>query len=496
MLDTDLINPDKSYDAVLVGAGIMSATLAALLHELDPSMHLLMLERLDEVGSESSAATNNAGTGHAANCELNYTPVQADGTINVSKALEINAAFEQTLEFLASLTEKGRLIPDKFLHLLPHISFVWGRSDVAFLKQRHQKLSSFYAFSSMEWSQDSLEIEEWIPLLMQGRDREQLVAATRIKRGTDVDFGALTSAYLEPLQEIGALDLRTTSEVVDLHRDGDASWVVEFKDQFGSHDVRTPFVFLGAGGNAITLLQKSGIPEGLAYGGFPVSGQWLVCTNSELTEKHNTKVYGKAKVGAPPMSVPHLDRRWIGGKRSLLFGPFAGFSTRFAKKGSRWDLFGSIKKTNLLPMLQVGIKNFDLINYLVEQLQLSNEDRLEMLQEFLPNASNKDWDLSIAGQRVQIIKRTDQGGRLQMGTEVVASKDGSLAALLGASPGASTAVSIMLEVLQRCFRERMASNDWQKRLRTLIPSFGKDLQVNQSLHAEIKKRNNALLNLM
>ncbi len=470
----------------------MSATLAVLLKELDPEMRLLIVERLDAPALESSSAINNAGTGHAANCELNYTPLK-HGKIQTSKAIVINNSFEQSLELWASLTVMGRLSPKEFLHFLPHISFVWGGEDVAFLHQRYKDLKSLNAFSSMEWTEDKGELDCWVPLVMEGRNCHQLVAATRVKRGTDVDFGALTSAYLDSLLRNGAVELKLETELTHLTRDKEGVWQLELKDPTHSKHVSSPFVFLGAGGGALSLLQKSGIEEGLAYGGFPVSGQWLVCSDPELTARHKAKVYGKAKIGSPPMSVPHLDSRWIAGKRSLLFGPFAGFTTKFLKNGSKWDLFRSIGNNNFGPMLDVGVRNFDLVQYLLGQLRQNQKDRVQSLQDFQPTADQMDWQLSLAGQRVQIIKRTKAGGELKMGTEVVAAADGSLAALLGASPGASTAVTIMLEVLQRCWAQRMASKEWQERLRTLLPSFGRNLTIDSPCFNEIRERNDSVL---
>ena len=488
------------YDAVLVGAGIMSSTLASLLHALDPGLRLLLVERLEGPALESSAAVNNAGTGHAANCELNYTPKQSDGTVATVKALSINAAFERSLEFWASLAETGQLDPASFLHQVPHLSLVWGQDDVAFLQQRHRQLSQLPAFSAMQWSVDAAEIADWMPLVMEGRRRDQPVAATRIERGVDLDFGSLTRALLQPLQTAGALEVCFGTSVQGLSRlrtpamtSGD--WQLELKGPTGRRSVQAPFVFLGAGGGALPLLQSSGIPEAADYAGFPVSGQWLVCGKSALVERHHAKVYGKAKVGAPPMSVPHLDTRWIDGQRSLLFGPYAGFSSKFLKTGSLLDLPLSVRPTNLLPMLQVGVNNLSLVKYLINQLRQSETDRMEALRAFLPEARDEDWSLSVAGQRVQIIKRTQDGGKLQMGTEVVTAADGSLAALLGASPGASTSVRIMLEVLERCFSSGLASDDWQQRLQALIPSYGEDLNADAELLVNTRQRSDALLGL-
>ncbi len=495
MVVSDAIGSEARFDAVLVGAGIMSSTLALLLHELDPEMRILIIERLGEPALESSSAINNSGTGHAANCEFNYTPSNLDGSLNISKALAINSAFERSLELWASLTELGKLSPISFLHSLPHISFVWSESNIAFLRQRYKSLSTNKAFKDMEWSEDVKEIQEWIPLIMNSRDSGQKVAATRVMRGTDIDFGALTIAYLKELQLSGAVEIRLSTEVVGIHRSYDQTWRLSLSGNRSEYSVETPFVFLGAGGGALSLLQKSGIPEGKSYGGFPVSGQWLVCNDPSLTRMHNAKVYGKSAIGAPPMSVPHLDTRWIKGKRSLLFGPFAGFNTKFLKNGSRFDFFKTIKFSNALSLIQAGAKNLDLINYLFGQLQLDHSARINALKEFFPQANSEDWTLSIAGQRVQIIKMTQNGGVLKLGTEVVSSSDGSLAALLGASPGASTAVSIMLEVLQSCWSKKMSTDLWQERLKKLLPSFGKGFASDEILLNKLRHRSDSLLGL-
>ena len=496
MFNTISSNSENTYDAILVGAGIMSSTLAVLLHELDPDLRLLIVERLSSAGLESSNAKNNAGTGHAANCELNYTPIQKDGDITTSKAFEINKSFERSLELWASLAEKGKLIPQSFLKKLPHISLVFGNNDIAFLKKRFSELTSQPAFSQMEFTMDHGELRDWIPLVMGGRKQSEKIGATRIKRGTDIDFGDLTRSYINHIEREESIEMNFSTNVENLEQDSSGDWYLSLKGTKKNRIVRSKFVFLGAGGGALSLLQKSEIPEGLSYAGFPVSGKWLICEEEKLTKTHNAKVYGNADIGAPPMSVPHLDTRWINGKKSLLFGPFAGFSSNFLKYGSKLDLFRSIKPTNFVSMLQAGLDNIDLGKYLFNQLIQTKEDRIETLRKFLPLASSGDWKLSIAGQRVQIIKQTGKGGVLKMGTEVVTSSDGSLAALLGASPGASTAVTIMIEVLNRCWHDEMKSSRWQDKLLELFPSFGIDINSNQEALMAIRKRNDFLLKLI
>ncbi len=497
MFNTSASHSENTYDAILVGAGIMSSTLAVLLHELDPDLRLLVVERLSSAGLESSCAKNNAGTGHAANCELNYTPIQEDGSINITKAFEINKSFEQSLEFWASLTEKGKLIPKTFLNKLPHISLVFGDKDISLLKKRFSELSSHAAFAQMEFTQDHGELKDWIPLIMDGRKENEQIAATKIERGTDIDFGNLTRSYINQIEGAKSIEINYSTNVENLQQGREGDWYLSLEGGAKKNRiVRSKFVFLGAGGGTLTLLQKSGIPEGLSYAGFPVSGKWLICEGEKSTKTHNAKVYGNAAVGAPPMSVPHLDTRWIDGKRSLLFGPFAGFSSNFLKYGSKLDLFRSIKSTNLSSMLQAGLDNIDLGKYLLNQLIQTNEDRIETLKRFLPRVSPNDWKLSIAGQRVQIIKQTSKGGVLKMGTEVVTSSDGSLAALLGASPGASTAVTIMIEVLNRCWHEKMKSSKWENKMLELFPTIRTDINSNQERLLAIRKRNDFLLKLI
>lgn len=497
-------------DVVLIGAGIMSATLGTLLKELAPSLTIHIYERMDGSATESSDAWNNAGTGHAAYCELNYTSEREDDSIDISKAVKVSEAFEVSKQFWAHLVERCEVnCPADFIRQVPHCAFVWGGENVEFLRKRWEAMTAVPLFKGMEFSEDPAVMHEWMPLAMEGRAGR--AAATKMDMGTDVDFGALTREMFARLMRMKGVQMHFGHEVRDIDRAEDenqedeqgalqkprgSGWELRLKDLHSGTKkrIKTSFVFIGAGGGSLPLLQKADIPEGRAYGGFPVSGQWLRCTNKEVIERHNAKVYGKASVGAPPMSVPHLDTRRIGGEKALLFGPYAGFSTKFLKKGSWLDLVKSVKLGNLVPMLSAGIHNIPLTRYLIQQVMQSDDDRMKALREYYPDAREEDWALEVAGQRVQVIKADEEeGGVLEFGTEVVAAADGSLAALLGASPGASTAVSIMLSLIEKCFPDRMQA--WTPKLQEMIPSYGKSLAEDAALLAQLREETGRVLGI-
>ena len=474
----------------------MSATLGTVLHELEPTWKILIVERLSAVGHESSNAWNNAGTGHSALCELNYTPERPDGSIAIDSAVTVNEQFQISRQFWSWLVSE-KIIPDpsSFIHQSPHMSFVWGEANVAYLRKRFDALREHPLFMGMEYSEDPLEIARWAPLLIDGRKKGEPLAATRFVSGSDVDFGALTKSLVDRLVADGvsiALDYRVNR----LKKMTDGGWRLNLRAEIGSTpvDVEASFVFVGAGGMSLNLLQKSGIKEIRGYGGFPVSGVWLRCDNPEVVARHKAKVYGKANVGAPPMSVPHLDTRVVEGNTSLLFGPYAGFTPKFLKNGSVTDLFASLRLHNIGPMLAVGLGNFSLLRYLVSEVFASRGKRLEALWDFYPSADPDDWYELTAGQRVQVIKPDPKKvGVLQFGTEVVTSADGSISGLLGASPGASTAAAIMIDVLERCFPERLAG--WSKKLRGMVPSYGTKLSDDADLAYRSMSRTGSVLKL-
>lgn len=473
-------------DVALVGAGVINATLGALLRQVEPDWSITLIERLDGVAAESSDPWNNAGTGHSALCELNYTPEKPDGSIDITKAVTVNEQFQVTRQFWAYAVENGLLTDVRnFLNPIPHVSFVHGADRIDYLRRRQQALASNPLFSSTEFTDDRGEFARRLPLMADGRDLSEPVALNWSPHGTDVDFGALSKQLIGYGVKTGTEAL-FGHEVRNLSQQPDGSWMLKIRNRRTGANVKlnAKFVFVGAGGQALPLLQKSGIAEAKGFGGFPVGGQFLRTSNPELTAGHQAKVYGFPPLGAPPMSAPHLDTRIIGGKPWLLFGPFAGWSPKFLKQGHVTDLPGSVKPNNLLSMLGVGVTEMGLVNYLVSQLLQSDPARVEALREFVPRAVDADWERTIAGQRVQVIRRDrSKGGALEFGTTVLSAADGSIAGLLGASPGASTAVPAMFDVLERCFGDRYQS--WMPKLTEMVPSLGTQLSNEPGLFEEL-----------
>ena len=479
----------REYDVILIGGGIMSATLGTLLHEFDPALKIAIFERLGRFAKESSAAWNNAGTGHSAFCELNYTPEKEDGTIDISKAESIAEQFEISKQFWSYLVSKKYIEnPKNFINSCPHMSLVFGEKDAEFLKNRYEKMEKSNLFNGMEFSTDHEILKKWIPLIMSKRKENEVLAATKMDLGTDVNFGNLTRKMGRFLAEDSLVDVFLYHEVKDLELEKDGTWNIEVKNRMTSksQNVSAKFVFVGAGGYALPLLDSSDIPESEGYGGFPVSGEWLVSHNPDIIAKHHAKVYTQATVDAPPMSVPHLDLRIIDGEKALLFGPFAGFSTKFLKNGSYLDLPESVNFKNIRSLFGAWWHNLPLTKYLIEQVAMTKSQRMAHLRHFVKDAKEEDWELKVAGQRVQVIKKDrEKGGKLEFGTEVVINKNKTIASLLGASPGASTAAYAMIHILEECFGDKL-KNEWREKLLEIIPSYGQKLSENAELTEKIR----------
>ena len=489
--------PEVNYDLICVGGGIMSATLALLAKILQPNLKVLIVERLDKVAQESSATWNNAGTGHSALCELNYTPEDANGNVTIKKAIDICTQFEMSKQFWCYLTQKGFIKnPERFICNVPHHSWVMGKTNAEYLEKRYKSMRQHFMFDTIEFTRDIAQMKKWFPLMMHDRADDEIMAASRIERGTEVNYGVLTEQLFQILEEQFDTPVYCNKEVLDVDPDSTIDWTVKIKDTHSreTQHFDAKHVFIGAGGGSLLLLQKVEIKEKAGYGGFPVSGEWLVCKNENIINEHNAKVYSKAGIGDPPMSVPHLDTRYINGKRELLFGPFAGFSPKFLKEGSNLDLFKSIKFKNLHSMWGVFWHNLPLTEYLVKQLSMNFEDRMNALRTFVKDAKDEDWEILVAGQRVQTIKKDEfEGGKLEFGTEVVSSEDGSITCLLGASPGASTAVKIMMEVLEKAFPEIVLSENGKNTLNEMLPFWNND--VTKTFFDEQLKNSESTLNL-
>ena len=480
---------DRQVDVLFIGGGIISATLGVYLAELEPGWKYELFERLDKVAEESSNGWNNAGTGHSALCELNYTPMDKDGKVQISSALGINENFQISRQFWSHQVRQGVLgDPRGFINSTPHMNLLFGEENRAFMQKRLKALEASPLFAGMESTTDHAKIKEWIPIMMEGRKPDEVLTASRSPLGTDVNLGEITRQFYKSLASRPNYKLSTGQEVRSITRNSDGSWRVsafDMQDSSKIQTVDTRFLFIGAGGAALPLMQLSGIPEAKAYGGFPVGGEFLVCENPAITERHLAKVYGLAETGSPPMSVPHLDTRVLDGKRVLLFGPFATWSSKFLKNGSYFDLVKATTFSNVIPELQVGIHEFALVKYLAEQLSLSKEQKMDALRKYMPEAKDSDWRLWEAGQRVQIIKNeADKGGVLKLGTEVVVSEDRSVAALLGASPGGSTSPAIMLNLLEKAFPDQIKSPAWKDKIRTIVPSYGVKLNENPAMLAK------------
>jgi len=498
---TEIAGPQRhaqylTCDVALVGAGVMSTTLAVLLSNLDPTLKLMIFEREPRPAQESSNPWNNAGTGHAGMCELNYTIEQPDGSVDVSKAARINEQFQVSRQLWSYLVE-SRVIadPSSFINPTAHMSFVTGEDGRRFMKARWEELIANPLYSSTKYSDDPAQIEQWAPLLIAGRHSDEPIACTWNPEGTDVNFGSFTTQCLSWLEARGTV-LECNHEVVGLKQDEDGSWLLHIEDSAGGSTqvVRAQRLFIGAGGYALSLLQKARVPEARGYGLFPISGQFLTTNAPEVVTRHGAKVYGQAKVGAPPMSVPHLDARVIDGEKWVLFGPFAGQSIKFLKNGSIFDAPRMVRTHNIIPMLQVAKDNIGLMHYLGTQILATKSKQFDELREFYPLADPDEWHMTVAGQRAQVIKVQNGRGTLEFGTETIFAGNNTVAAVLGASPGASTAVPIMLAILQRMFADRM--DTWKGALQAMIPTWGTPLGDDAALARRTRERTAAILRIV
>jgi malate dehydrogenase (quinone) len=491
----------ENPDVILIGSGVMSAHLGAMLKQLEPRLTIQVYESADGLARESSDGWNNAGTGHAGLCELSYTPKrEADGSVNVSKVIGIFEQFEHTKQFWSYAVASGMVeSPGEFIQPIPHLSFVHGQEQVDFLKARHAGMAAHHFFTGMEYTTDRATIAAWAPLLLEGRSGVP-IAATRIEGGTDVNFGGISRQLLSWLGQQEGCGVATGHRVTGLRKTKEG-WEVSIR-HLATNEVRlkhTRFVFIGAGGGSLPLLQKSGIPEAKGLGGFPIGGQWLICDNAEIVARHSAKVYGQALEAAPTMAVPHLDTRMLDGKKTLLFGPFAAWTSKFlGRNGSFADLPRSIRPDNIATLIRIGFHNLGLVRYLIQQGTQSMADRIKVLQVFYPAAEARDWRLIDAGIRVQAIKKTDgQAGIVHYGTEVITNADGTLSALLGASPGASVSVNIMLEVIRKCFAHLLRTPEGHARMKAMIPTFDEDIKLpsNAARFREVSARAEELLQL-
>lgn len=460
----------------------MSATYGVYLKLLNPELKIAIVERLDSPAKESSDVWNNAGTGHAALCELNYMPDSKDGSLpSAAKAIDINEQFVISRQLWSYFVKQGILgDPKSFINSVPHMTFVKGAKDVDYLRRRHRALKDQPLFEGMEYTEDFSKIKQWTPLLIEGR-KDEVIAATKIESGTDVDYGEMTRQMINWLEDNG-VELITGTDVIRVRKLLDGGWELKTMNSKLRY-LAADKLFVGAGGYALKLLQSSGIEEAKGYGTFPVSGHFLRTDNPEVVKRHWAKVYSQAAVGAPPMSVPHLDTRLVNGKASLLFGPFAGFNPKFLKSGSVLDLPLSVKAPNLVPYLSVAVTNLGLLKYLITEILKSKKKKFKGLQEFVPDAKEEDWTLYEAGQRAQVIAPKGKFGTLQFGTQVISSEDATISGLLGASPGASVSAKVMLDVLEKMEPELVNKNT--SLIKKMIPTFRKPINSDEALSKKI-----------
>lgn len=481
-------------NVVIIGAGIMGTTFATLAKELAPELDITILERLDKAGAGNSWAFNNAGTGHEANCELNYTPVDGE-VISVEKALKIHAQFNVAKQFWAYLLKKGAIKnPTSFINPTRHCTLV-SESSIEELKLRFNEMSAHHFFEGMRYSDDFDEIKSWIPYTMEGRPRHEKMAATIVETGTDVNFGALTEQMAGYATSQLGVKIEYGVHVQRVHRSPAGSWLLETRQNGNAVQHRADVLFVGAGGGAFPILKKSHLPFARRFTGFPVGGRFL---QAEITEEqasqYRAKTYGKAEVGAPPMSVPHLDLRVAEGKHYLLFGPFASFKPVLEKGRGFLDYLSSMRLHDIPGLLNVAVEHFPLVKYLVSETFKGEKSMLDSLEKFAPGLSSRfNWQPVEAGQRVQIIK----DGDLQMGTEIIVSTDKTYGTILGASPGASVSPEVMLRALEQLVPSLCAGESAKEKLKEMFPEDKLEALINNPDHyREIRDTVNQTLGII
>ena len=481
-------------DVIIIGAGIMGTTFATLAKELAPELNITILERLESAGEGNSWVFNNAGTGHEANCELNYTPVDEE-VISVEKALKIHAQFNVAKQFWAHLIKKGAIKdPKTFINQTKHCTIV-SESSIDELRLRFKEMSAHHFFESMRFSEDFDEIKSWIPYLMEGRPRHEKMAATVIETGTDVNFGALTQQMAEHAAQDLGVKIEYGTHVKRVHKSPAGSWLVETERHGAPVRYKADVLFVGAGGGAFPILKKSHLPFAKRFTGFPVGGRFLQAPiSAEQADHYRAKTYGKAKVGAPPMSVPHLDLRVADGQHYLLFGPFASFKPVLEKGRGFFDYLRAMRLHDIPGLLNVTLEHFPLVKYLVSETFKGEKSMFEELESFAPGLSKKfDWKPVHAGQRVQIIK----DGDLQMGTEILVSKDKTYGTLLGASPGASVSPEVMLRCLEQLLPAIFTKEATRKAKKEIFPEDDLDtLATNPDRYREIRDAVNKQLGIV
>ncbi|WP_404362730.1 malate:quinone oxidoreductase [Marinobacter sp.] len=466
-------------NVIIIGAGIMGTTFATLAKEMAPDLDITILERLDGPGEGNSSAFWNAGTGHEANCELNYTPVDEE-VISVEKALKIHAQFNVAKQFWAHLVKKGAVKePETFINQTRHCTIV-SESAIEELKLRFSEMSAHHFFEQMRYSEDFDEIKSWIPYVMEERPRHEKMAATLVETGTDVNFGALTEQMAEHAVRDLGVSIKYGTHVKRVHRSPTGRWVIEADTSGEPVQYKADVLFVGAGGGAFPLLKKSHLPFRRRFAGFPVGGRFLQApVSKEEADHYRAKTYGKAKVGAPPMSVPHLDLRVVNGRHYLLFGPFASFKPRLERGRGFFDYLASIRPHDIPGLLNVALEHFPLVKYLVSETFKGEKSMFEELDSFAPGLSKRfDWKPIQAGQRVQIIK----DGDLQMGTEILVSSDKTYGTLLGASPGASVSPEVMLRCLEQLLPAIFTKEEARKKKNEIFPEDDLDRLINDPDH--------------